>query len=114
MRSHSHVDLSRGTNQSGVRLYNERLVCRCSKTLHRSLSKAEIARLTGLSTQTCSVIVKQLEEEELVLRAQPLRGKVGQPAITQSNPEGAFSIGLNFGRRRAELVLMDFGGAVSR
>ncbi len=44
-------DLARGTNQSGVRLYNERLVLSLIRR-HASLPKAEIARLTGLSPQT--------------------------------------------------------------
>ena len=42
-----------------------------------------------------------------------MRGKVGQPSIPMSlNPEGAFFLGLKIGRRSAELVLIDFLGAV--
>ncbi|MBV9275405.1 MAG: winged helix-turn-helix domain-containing protein, partial [Verrucomicrobia bacterium] len=54
------VSASRGTNQSGVKLYNERLVLSLVRS-HGPLSKTEIARRTGLSTQTSSVIMKQLE-----------------------------------------------------
>jgi DNA-binding Lrp family transcriptional regulator len=105
---------SRGTDQSGVKLYNERLVLSLIRS-HGSLSKAEIARRTGLSTQTSSVIMKQLEREGLLLREEPLRGKVGQPSIPMSlNPEGAFSIGFKFGRRTATFVLMDLVGNVRR
>jgi predicted NBD/HSP70 family sugar kinase len=105
---------SRGTDQSGVKLYNERLVLSLIRS-HGSLSKAEVARRTGLSMQTSSVIMKQLERDGLLLREEPLRGKVGQPSIPMSlNPEGAFSIGLKFGRRTATFVLMDLVGNVRR
>ena len=39
-------DLSRGTNQSGVRLYNERLVLSLVRR-HGSLPKADIARMSS-------------------------------------------------------------------
>jgi predicted NBD/HSP70 family sugar kinase len=109
-----NVDPSRGTNQSGVKLYNERLVLSLIRS-HGSLSKTEIARRTGLSTQTSSVIMKQLENDGLLIKGAPVRGKVGQPSVPMSlNPEGAFSIGFKFGRRTADLVLMDFVGQIRR
>ena len=102
----------RGTNQSGMRDYNERLALSLVRR-HGSLSKTEIARLTGLSAQTVSVIMRELEDEGLLLRNEPIRGKIGQPSIPMSlNPEGAFFLGLKIGRRSAELVLIDFLGAV--
>ena len=52
-------DLSRGTNQTGVRLYNERLVLSLVRR-HGSLPKADIARRTGLSPQTISTIANAL------------------------------------------------------
>jgi len=104
--------LSRGTTQSGVRLYNERLALSLIRK-HESLPKAEIARLTGLSAQTVSVIVRQLESDGLLNRETPQRGKVGQPLVPFTlNPDGAYSIGLKVGRRSGELMLMDLTGAV--
>jgi len=102
----------RGTNQSGMRDYNERLVLSLVRQ-HGALSKTDIARITGLSAQTISVIMRQLEGDELLLRGEPIRGKVGQPSIPMSlNPEGAFFLGLKIGRRSADLVLIDFLGTV--
>ena len=102
----------RGTNQSGMRDYNERLTLSLVRN-HGSLSKTEIARLTKLSAQTVSVIMRELEEEGLLLRNEPVRGKIGQPSIPMSlDPEGAFFLGLKIGRRSAELVLIDFLGGV--
>ncbi|MGH6924832.1 MAG: ROK family transcriptional regulator [Propylenella sp.] len=109
---HRSVDLSRGTNQSGVRLYNERLILSLVRR-HGSLAKAEIARLTGLSAQTISVIMRQLEADELLIREEPQRGRVGQPSVPLSlNPNGAFFLGMKVGRRSSDLVLLDFLGKV--
>src|SRR5919108_1685310 len=105
-------DFARGGSQSGVRLYNERLVLSLIRR-YGSLPKAEIARVTGLSAQTASVIVKQLEADGLLLRQRPQRGRIGQPPVPLSlNPDGAYSIGLKVGRRSADLVLIDLKGNV--
>lgn len=105
-------NLSRGTNQSGGRIYNERLIL--SIVRHQDgLPKAEIAKLTGLSAQTISVIMQQLEADQLIIKGKPKRGKVGQPRVPFSlNPNGSFSLGLKIGRHRTELALMDFVGQI--
>ena len=104
--------LHSGSNQARVRDHNERLVLSLLRR-HGSLSKAQIARLSGLSAQTATVIMRALEKENLLLRDAPVRGKVGQPSIPMRlNPDGVFSIGLKVGRRSADLVLMDFIGII--
>jgi predicted NBD/HSP70 family sugar kinase len=106
------VDPMGGANQTRVRAYNERLVLSLVRR-HGSLSKAEIARRTGLSAQTVSVIMRALEKDGLLSRGLPQRGRVGQPSIPMSlNADGVFSLGLKVGRRSCELILMDFVGAV--
>ncbi|HUL07204.1 MAG TPA: ROK family transcriptional regulator [Candidatus Acidoferrum sp.] len=106
------TDFARGTNQSGVRLYNERLALSLIRR-HGSLPKAEIARLTGLSAQTVSMIIRQLEADGLVLKEKPKRGRIGQPPVPISlNPDGAYSLGLKIGRRSADLMLLDLAGGV--
>lgn len=102
----------RGTNQSGMRDHNERLVLSLVRR-HGSLAKSDIARMTGLSAQTVSVIMRELEQEGLLVRGPPLRGRIGQPSIPMAlNADGAYFIGLKIGRRSAELVLIDFLGNV--
>jgi predicted NBD/HSP70 family sugar kinase len=102
----------RGTNQTGVRLYNERLVLSLIR-LHRELPKAEIARLTGLSPQTISIITNQLTADGLLLKGTPQRGRIGQPSVPYSlNPEGALAFGLKVGRRSVDLYLIDFTGRI--
>jgi predicted NBD/HSP70 family sugar kinase len=103
---------TRGTNQLGVRAYNERLVLSLIRR-HRQIAKAEIARLTGLSAQTVSVIVKQLERDGLLRRLDKQRGRVGQPSVPFAlEPLGAYGIGFKIGRRSAEVVLVGLTGDV--
>jgi predicted NBD/HSP70 family sugar kinase len=105
-------DLTRGTNQVGVRLYNERLVLSLIRR-HGSLPKAQIARLTGLSPQTITVIMRGLEADGLVVKRSRQRGKVGQPSVPFAlDPDGALSLGVKVGRRSTDIVLLDFTGAV--
>ncbi len=107
-------NFARGTNQSGVRLYNERLVLSLIRR-YGSVPRAEIARQTGLSAQTITVIMRQLEADGLVAKQNRQRGRIGQPSVPFAlNPEGAFSLGLKIGRRANDLVLIDFLGAVRR
>ncbi|WP_097068460.1 ROK family transcriptional regulator [Rhodobacter maris] len=95
-----------------MRAHNERLVLSLIRR-HGALAKSEIARLTGLSAQTVSVIMRGLEAAGLLAREAPVRGKVGQPTVPMSlAPEGAFFLGLKVGRRRTEMVLIDFVGTV--
>src|SRR5207245_7814213 len=85
---------SRGTSQSGVGLYNERLILSLIRR-QRSLAKVEIARLTGLSTQTTTVIINRLEADGLLLAGEPQRGRIGQPSVPYTlDPDGAFGLGL--------------------
>ncbi len=107
-------DRARGSNLTGVRAYNERLILSLVRR-RENLSKADITRATGLSAQTVSVIVRALEADGLLLRMSPQRGRVGQPSVPlQIDPTGAYSIGLKIGRRSANLVFMDFAGTVCR
>ncbi|MGI1661921.1 ROK family transcriptional regulator [Palleronia sp. KMU-117] len=102
----------RGTNQSGLRAHNERLVLTLVRQ-HGPLSKAQIARMSGLSAQTVSVIMRALEADGFLVKGDPVRGKVGQPSVPIAlSPDGAHFFGLKIGRRSAELVLVDFLGRV--
>ncbi|EJB04406.1 transcriptional regulator/sugar kinase [Rhizobium leguminosarum bv. trifolii WSM597] len=101
-----------GANQVRVRAYNERLVLSLVR-LYGALSKADIARRSGLSAQTVSVIMRVLEKEGLLSRGAPVRGRVGQPSIPMHlNADAVYSFGLKMGRRSADLVLMDFVGRI--
>lgn len=73
----------------------------------------DVAALTGLSSQTVSVIFRALEQDGLLERGAPQRGRVGKPSVPMGlAAEGAFSFGLKIGRRSADLVLTDLAGTV--
>jgi predicted NBD/HSP70 family sugar kinase/biotin operon repressor len=96
-----------GMPLAAQRTYKERaaltLLRRC-----RQLPKAELARMMGLSATAAGSLVKQLEDDGLVLRGEPQRGKVGQPSVPyRINPDGSFAFGLKIGRRSVELVLLN-------
>ena len=104
--------LGGGANQVGARAYNERLTLSLIRR-NGPLPKAALARLTGLSAQTLSQIVKRLETDGLVLPQERVRGRIGQPSVPYAlNPLGALSFGVKIGRRSTDLVLCDFLGAI--
>jgi len=95
-----------------MRAWNERLVLSLVRQ-HGALAKSDIARMTGLSAQTVSVIMRALEQDRLLIRGEPLRGKIGQPSVPMSlDAGGAYFLGLKIGRRSADLALVDFLGRV--
>jgi predicted NBD/HSP70 family sugar kinase len=102
----------RGSNQSGMRDHNERLVLSLVRQ-QGGLAKSDIARITGLSAQTVSVIMRALERDGLLLRGEPIRGRIGQPSVPMFlNPDGAFFVGIKIGRRSVDLILVDFRGKI--
>ncbi|MFM7026291.1 MAG: ROK family protein [Limnohabitans sp.] len=102
----------RGSNHVGMRQYNERVVLQ-ALGLHGCLAKAELARQTGLTAQTIGLITTRLEEDGLILRDAPVRGRIGQPSVPlRLNPDGAFAIGIKVGRRSTDWLLVDFAGQV--
>ncbi|MEM1272933.1 MAG: ROK family transcriptional regulator [Pseudomonadota bacterium] len=73
----------------------------------------EIARRLELSAQSASVMTRSLERANVIVRGDPIRGKVGKPLTPfRLNAQGAFSIGLRIGRRSADIVLVNLDGLV--
>lgn len=110
-----HTELRRpgsGANQQGLRDHNARLILSLIQR-QGALPGSEIARLAGLSPQTVSVILRELEGDGFLLRGDLQRGRVGKPSVPMAlAPDGAFALGLKIGRRSADLVLCDFLGHV--
>jgi predicted NBD/HSP70 family sugar kinase len=95
-----------------MRQFNERVVLQAIR-LRGSLAKAELARLTRLSTQTVSAIVDGLLQDGLVAKQARLRGRIGQPSIPFAlDPDGAFTLGIKVGRRSLDVLAADFLGQV--
>ena len=104
--------LGGGASQAGGRAYNERLTLSLIR-LNGPLPKADLARLTRLSAQTMTIIMRRLEADGLVVAQEPVRGRIGQPSIPYAlSREGAYFFGVKIGRRSTEIVLCDFLGAI--
>ena len=103
-----------GTNLEHARSHNRRVVIETAR-LHGPLSRAEIARLTGLTSQTVSNIVDELEGAGMLKADAPRTGGRGQPATPLSiDPDGAYSVGLQFDHHGLTAVLVDLAGQVRR
>ncbi|MBL0372165.1 ROK family transcriptional regulator [Rhizobium sp. KVB221] len=101
-----------GTNLEQAKSHNRRVVIEAIRT-NGPLSRAAIARLTALTTQTVSNIVEELASSKLLKADAPQKVARGQPITPYSiNPSGAYSIGLELERHHAAGVLTDLSGTV--
>ncbi|WP_322003952.1 ROK family transcriptional regulator [Marinobacter alexandrii] len=102
----------KGSNLLTVRGVNERLVLHLVRD-HGKLTKAETTRITGLSPNAVSVIFRALESEGLLLRCDPIRGRIGQPSVPMMlTPDARHYVGLKIGRHTFDLVVVNFVGEV--
>ncbi len=76
---------------------------------HKSLSRAQLARETGLDPKTMTNLCAELQNENL-LQSEPApvcgRGRPGE--LLQLNPNAAFSIGIDIGPYHVTAVLINF------
>lgn len=102
----------RGTNQEFGRPYNRRIVLETIR-VHGPVTRADIARKVGLTIQTVSTIIRELEEQGFILaRREEPRGR-GSPASTFAiDPSGGFAIGLHVTPRGIEAALINLAGEV--
>ncbi|HEV7367544.1 ROK family transcriptional regulator [Arenibaculum sp.] len=101
-----------GTNLDHARRFNRRVVMEIVR-LHGPLSRAEIARMTGLSAQTISNIVGEFAEAGLVRSVRRRTGARGQPAVDlELDPDGGFTFGVSFDQSSLIVLLVDVAGTV--
>lgn len=104
--------MGRGSNSNGVRRYNERLVLSTIRRLGGA-SKADLAKITGLSPQGAVRIVEDLEADGLLVVGGRRTGGMGQPStIYKINGDNGFTIGVEIGRDHLTCVLLNFNGVV--
>ncbi len=100
----------KGTNASGMRRYNERLILSAIRRMNGA-SKAELARETGLSPQAVVRIIDELDSEGLLFQAEKRTGGMGQPAtVYRINGARGYTVGVEIGRGAMTFVLLDFDG----
>ena len=99
-------------NQVLARNFNERLIMSLLLE-HESMTRLELGQQSGLSAQTISVIVRVLERDNIIVKGEAVRGRIGPPTTPiRLNPNGAFSIGLHLDQTEIEAVLINFTGEV--
>lgn len=104
--------MSKGSNSSGLRRYNERVLINFLRKLGQA-SKLELSRLSNLTPQAVTRIIDDLESAGMVEQKGKIQRGLGQPSTMYAiNPTGAYSIGVNVGRSDIQVLLMDFGGSV--
>jgi len=82
--------------------------------LHRSpISRADLAKVTGLSKQTMSEVIDAFGQQKLVRQVGRTRGNVGRTAVLyELSPEGGQVLGIDLGARRLTVALADIAGRV--
>ncbi len=82
--------------------------------LHRSpISRAALAKVTGLSKQTTSEVIDTFVRQGLVRPAGRTRGNVGRTAVLyELSPDGGHALGIDLGARRLTVALADLAGRV--
>lgn len=102
----------RGTNQEFGRPYNRRIVLE-SIRLGGPITRGDIAARVGLTVQTVSTIVRELEGEGYVLslREGP-KGRGLPPSALRINPEGGYAVGVHVTPLGIDAALINLSGDV--
>ena len=96
-----------GTNLGGASAHNRRIMIDALR-VNGALSRADLARATGLTPQAVSNIIEELALDGLVRSQATIRRGRGQPATPyQLVPEGAFAIGLQIDRHVTRTVIVN-------
>lgn len=102
----------RGTNQELSRPYNRRIVLEFIRA-RGPAQRAEIAEGVGLTVQTVSTIVRELEDQGYLLPVRAAPQGRGAPAQTlHLNPEGGFAIGIDISPLGINAGLMNLAGDI--
>ena len=101
-----------GTNQEGTSAHNRRVMIDALR-LNGKLSRADLARASGLTKQAVSNIIDDLEQDGLVVSLAAVRKGRGQPSTPyRLVPEGAFAIGLQIDRHMTRVIAVNLLGTV--
>ena len=102
----------KGTNQESGRPYNRRTVLEAIR-LHGPIARGDIAKRVGLTVQTVSYIIRELELEGLVVGARELpKGRGVPPTFLNINPDGGYAIGVHVTPVGVRAALINLAGEV--
>jgi predicted NBD/HSP70 family sugar kinase len=102
----------KGANQEFGRPYNRRIVL---ESIRRDAptTRGRIAQSVGLTVQTVSTIIRELEEQGFILsvREEP-KGRGLPPTTLRINPEGGFAVGVHLTPLGIDVALVNLGGDI--
>lgn len=108
MTIHENTSPIAGADQTIARKHNRAQILNRLR-LQGAVSRADLAKQTGLTRSTISRIVDELAEEKLVHEIAPSQSDRGRPGILLSlNPKGGAAIGLEIGVHFISILLTDF------
>jgi predicted NBD/HSP70 family sugar kinase len=108
------IATGQGSNSAYLRQFHERVILTALRRLGQA-SKADLARHAKLTDNTVGLIVRDLQQRQLIRVAGRRSGARGQPATLLSvDGDGAHAIGVKVGRRSLDGVLVNFRGEVLR
>lgn len=101
-----------GTNQELGRPFNRRIVLELIRR-NGALARNDIARRTGLTVQTISNIVRELEDDGYLIssRLKP-SGRGVPPTKLSINPDGGHAFGIQITPLGIEVALVNLGGTI--
>lgn len=80
---------------------------------HSPISRADLAKATGLSKQTMSEVIDAFERQGMVRRVGRTRGNVGRTAVLyELSSAGGQVLGIDLGAHRLTVALADIAGRV--
>ncbi|MGC1302266.1 MAG: ROK family transcriptional regulator [Caulobacteraceae bacterium] len=101
-----------GTNLERAGDYNQRVVLQAIR-INGPVTRAELARTTGLTAPAIANITRRLIQDGLVADAGKRHGGRGQPATKLViHPDGCFSLGVNIDRDHVTALALDLQGQV--
>lgn len=81
--------------------------------LQRQISRADLAKVTGLSKQTTSEVIDSFEQQGLVRPVGRTSGSVGRTAVLyELSPDGGYCLGVDLGGTKLSAAFADISGNV--
>ena len=101
-----------GTNLGHARQLNRQVILEIVRVCG-SISRADLARRTGLALQTVSNITRELIAAEILVAGKRRKSGLGQPPVIISiNPQGAYTVGLHLDTRSYSVMLVNLQGEI--
>lgn len=105
--------MNRGTNNERVSGFNETVIVDAIRRSPSGISRVELSRVTGLSQQGISKLVRRVLESGLVSETgTKVKGPGKPPTVLKLEPMSRFAIGVHIDPASISLVVLNFLGEI--